>query len=127
MATQYVGSTDSAVRGVGSDETGISIDTFSQRFENEKDYLLAKNGQRKGFAFDFDPMSTCTITGEVTGITGIPAAEFGTALTVANALSDFGVTAGVWLIDDVEISQGRSSWKTITVNATRLPLITAGV
>lgn len=123
MATSYVGTTGTAVRGVGSAETGSEVDTFTESWEDPKDYLLGENGQRKGFAHGYDPSVTTTVSGEITAITGIPAVEFGTAATLANETDDFGVTAGGQYLDSVSIPQGREAWKTIDANFTRLPLI----
>ena len=113
------------VRGVASAQTGINISSERERFENPKEYILDRFGGRTGFAFDFDKSSSVTIEGETsTANSAVLAVAFGTALTVANQISGYGVTTGDYLLDDIEVSLARESFVTSTANLTRVSGLT---
>lgn len=126
-------------RGVANAETGIRIDTFETAGNNPREYAYNEEGQSIGFAHNIDPNLTFTVSGEISGSTGLAAIVFGAAITLANvnsarlgATNMDGVTeASFWGIDDagdvllesVSISEGRTAWKILNFTATRHPLI----
>lgn len=121
MATPSYVSAGSATRGVASAETGINIASYTERFENPKEYLLDAYGGRTGYADDWDPSSTVTISGEcTTADSAVLGVAFSVAETLANGISGYGITTGDYLLDDIEISLERSSWRRATANFTRV-------
>ena len=125
MAISYVNLTG-AVRGIPSEEDGINVESIKIDFENPKDYMVNKDGQRRGFCTGYDPSSTISIKGEVygTGALGPGTATFATALTIANAYNGFGQTAGAVYLDKATLDLSRTGWKSVDLSGTRLPLIT---
>jgi hypothetical protein len=47
------------------------------------------------------------------------------ALTLANTATNNGVSAGLIVVDDVDVSKGNTEFKKISINATQYPLITS--
>jgi len=100
--------------GVESDETGINIESFEATIKPEqKEFLKDKKGSKIGFAVDV-PEAEYTISGEVSGSTGLMAATFATAVTVANDHAEFGMSAGGIYLDEVNPSQSRNGFRKIT-------------
>lgn len=125
MATPSYVSAGSVTRGVTEAESGISIGSFRERFENPKEYILDRFGGRTGFATDFDASSTVTIDGEVnTALDAVLGVAFATAETVANATDGYGITTGDYLLDDIEITQDRGSFVSASINLTRVEGLT---
>lgn len=99
--------------GVESDETGINIESYEATIKPEqKEYLKNKAGSKIGFAVDV-PEAEYTVSGEVSGSSGLMAATFASAVTIANDHTEFGVTGGIYL-DEVNPSQSRSGFRKIT-------------
>lgn len=125
MATPSYIQGGSITRGVASAESDINISSYTERFENPKEYILDRFGGRTGFAHDFDPSSTVTLSGEVTTsnelVLGV---AFGVAQTVANSIDGYDVTTGDYLLDDIEISLERGSFRQATANLTRVSGLT---
>jgi hypothetical protein len=113
-------------KGVVSAEDSINISDFRQGWTNEKIFIEDKAGSPTGFVYNFLAASTCTISGEVntSALTAVLGVAFGTAETVANSISGYGVTAGGFYMDDIEITQSRGALATATVNFTKHPDIT---
>lgn len=96
---------------VETEETGVNVESFSVNYKPEqKEYLRSIKGTKIGFAVD-DPEGSISISGEVNGSSGLLAATFAAATTVANDHADFGLTSGGVYMDDVTIEQGRQAWK----------------
>ena len=115
----------SATRGVAAAETGINISTFTQRFENPKEYLLDQYGGRQGFSTDFDASATYTLAGEITTAdSAVMGVAFSTAETLANDVSGYGLTTGDVLLDDIQISLDRGTWRQATLNFTKIEGLT---
>ncbi len=114
------------LKGVSAAETAINISGYTQSWEDEKLFVQNKAGSNTGFVHNFNVSSTATITGEtnVATLTDTLGVAWGTAETVANSLSGFGVTTGGWYMDSVEIAQERGSLATATVALTKHPDIT---
>lgn len=126
MATPAYVSVANMTKGVAVAETAINIESYRQRWEDPKEYVQSIAGSRTGFARNFDPSTSATISGETntSDLAGVLGVAFGTAETVANAISGYGVTAGGFYMDDIEISQDRGSFISATVNLTKVPDIT---
>ena len=115
----------SSTRGIVSAETGINVGSFSESFENPKEYLLDRFGGRVGFATDYDKSSTCSITGETsTAATAVMAVAQATATTIANQTDGYGVTTGDNYLDSIELSQDRGAWMTASLSFTRVSGLT---
>jgi hypothetical protein len=105
--------------GVEADETGINIESFSSTYKPEqKEYLRNKSGTKIGFAVD-DVEAEITAEGEVSGSTGLMAATFATAVTLANDNAEFGLSAGGVYLDEAAISQGRSAFRKASFKFTK--------
>lgn len=125
MATPSYVQSNSQVRGITSAESGININSYSESFENPKEYIEDRFGGRTGFAYDFDPSSTVTISGEITtSADAIMSAAFGTAQTIANSVDGYDTTTGDYLLDDVAYSADRGGFQSATLNFTRLNGVT---
>ena len=123
MPTPAYVSASNMIKGVSAAETGINISSFRQGWSDEKIYVEDKAGSYTGFVHNFLISSTCTISGETntSALSGVLGVAFGVAETVANAISGYGVTAGGWYMDDIEVSQERGAMSTATVNLSRYP------
>jgi len=126
MPTPTFVSATNFVKGVVSVETAINISDFRQGWTNEKIFIEDKGGSPTGFVYNFLASSTCTITGEIntSALSAVLGVAFGTAETIANSVSGYGVTTGGFYMDDIEISQSRGALATATVNFTKHPDIT---
>jgi len=126
MPTPTFVSATNMIKGVAAAETAINISDFRQGWTNEKIFIEDKGGSPTGFVYNFLAASTCTITGEIntSALSAVLGVAFGTAETVANSVSGYGVTTGGFYMDDIEISQSRGALATATVNFTKHPDIT---
>ena len=86
--------------GLASDETGINIETISQKTSSKKVTVPDRQGETRGIVY-YDSSIEITITGEITGNNGIAAATVATAITVTNTLINHGVNAGGVYVDEV--------------------------
>jgi len=118
-------SAGSVTRGIASAQTGINIESQTETFENPKDYILDRFGGRSGFAYNFDESSTVTLGGEVnTDDDAVLGVAFGTALTVANSTTGYGIASGGYYLDQIQISMSREAKKSASVDLTRIEGIT---
>ena len=126
MPTPTFVSATNFIKGVSAAETAINISDFRQGWTNEKLYIEDKGGSPTGFVYNFLTASTCTITGEIntSALSAVLGVAFGTAETIANSVSGYGITTGHFFMDDIEISQSRGALATATVNFTKHPDIT---
>lgn len=137
MAVAYVDRTDSAQWGVIASETGISVESHSQTWEDPKQMFYDNIGQETGFAHNINYKHSVTISGEVTTEAGLLAATFGAAVSISvgadtttNAQNDvFGVSGettntGDFYMDSPTIEQSRGAWKKFSCTYERWPLIT---
>jgi len=105
--------------GVETNETGINVESHEVTYKPEqKEYLLDRVGTKIGFAVD-DPEASISVQGEVSGSSGLMAAGFTSAVTVANDHADFGVSSGGVYMDEVTLSQGRAAWKKFSATYTK--------
>jgi hypothetical protein len=126
MPTPTFVSATNFIKGVSAAETAINISDFRQGWTNEKIFIEDKGGSPTGFVYNFLTASTCTITGEIntSALSAVLGVAFGTAETIANSVSGYGITTGGFYMDDIEISQSRGALATATVNFTKHPDIT---
>lgn len=126
MATPTYIEADGAARGIASAETGINIGSYSESFDNPKDYLLDRwGGRQPGFATDFDKSSTASIEGEtITSLDTVMGVAYATATTIANSITGYGVATGEYFMDSIEISQERESWTSASLEFTRIDGLT---
>jgi hypothetical protein len=117
----YVNATN-FLKGVKEDEAAIHIGSYKQSFEDPKIYIEDKAGSRTGFVHNFDPSSSCTITGEtnVSSLASTMGVAFGIAETVANNISGFGVTTGSFFLEDIEFTQDRGALSECTANLLKI-------
>jgi hypothetical protein len=123
MPTPTYVSASNYLKGVSAVETAINISAYSQSWEDEKLFIQNKGGSNTGFVHNFNVSTTATITGEtnVATLSDTMGVAFGTAETVANSISGYGVTAGGFYMDSIEISQERGALATATVTLTKHP------
>lgn len=105
--------------GIETTETGVNVESHEVTYRPEqKEYLRDIKGTKIGFAVD-EPEAEISISGEVSGSSGLMAAGFTSAVTVNNDTSDFGVNAGGVYMDEVTLTQGRQAWKAFSARYTK--------
>lgn len=113
-------------RGLRNAETAIDLESFRQTTRDPKEFIRNADGSRTGFFHCFDAEQTATITGNIiTDPDGVMGVAFGASLTIANAYSGYGVTAGAWYLEDVETSEQKGVIATATINVMRTPTLLA--
>ena len=107
-----------------SAETGILVQSYERSISGSEKVALNHEGEAAGVSM-YNPVADHTVEGYITGTTGIAAAAFGTALTIANVLSGNGVSAGLVICNGVTDRQANEDYRMITATARQWPLITA--
>ena len=106
-------------------DAGILVQTVGSKTSIEKNEVRNHEGEFVAIAF-YNPTKTFSISGVMTGTTGgIATATVANVIASNNFNSLGGVSVGLILVDDVDISKGNTEWNKITVNATQRPLITS--
>lgn len=123
MAATLLGSSTGATFGCTA-ETGILINSFSVSTSSDKVEVKDETGSVKLVAIT-NPRSAISLSGTVAGTIGVAAASVGVALTLANSDTIGGVSAGINIVDSVQLSKSQNGFKSISVSATRYPLITS--
>ena len=101
-------------QGVAEDETGINVNSFTTDTKPEfKNFVMDKSGVKRGFAVG-PGEQTITISGEISGSSGIMAAIFTTAVSLANTVNYAGVTTGDIYLDSSNIVENHTALKTGT-------------
>ena len=125
MALSYNG-LSGPVRGIENEETGINCESFTVRYFPEvKEYLPGITGESAQRAVSSKLSRDISIAGEVKGATGIMAITVATAATVANDVGDFGDGTGAIFFSEATDAQGRSAWRTVSMQLESRPLIAA--
>jgi hypothetical protein len=132
----YVDGATGLSKGVGSDESGIKVDTVDWTFTDPKEYSFDKYGGHDGFAHGFNPSVEISISGEVKSTTeGLPISQYGTAITIANKnnakLADQDSTAtfanipdtGAFHLESISFSESRDGFRSMTISAMMHPEI----
>jgi len=100
-------------RGVSADETGINVEEVSVTIKPEfKEFLMNKTNEKIGFALAPAELDI-SVKGEISGNTGIMAAVFGTATTIANTTAYAGAPTTGKYLDEMTVVQGRAAWKNV--------------
>ena len=128
-------------KGVKTAESGIKIDSFDTSISDEKALAYDEYGGVCGFAYNFNPSITISITGEVSDENaGLCIAQYGAALTIANAnnakLTDpigtdstadsayAGIAStGVFYLEDISFSESRDGFRTLSLTAIKYPAV----
>ena len=105
-------------------ETGILVQSYERTISGSE--KLAKNnvGETVGVSL-YDPMAEHVVEGYDTGSSGISAASFGVALTIANVLSGNGVAAGLVICTGITEKLANEDYKTFNATCKQWPLVTA--
>lgn len=107
------------IRGCGTAETGINVESFDVSARPEfKDFLNDYAGEVKGFAVG-PIMSEITISGEYTGTGGVMFSNVGTAFVPSNTVDYFFQTVGGCYPDSMDVSNSRDGFRRVTVKYTR--------
>jgi len=107
-----------------SAETGILVQSYERSVSGSEKLALNHEGEPVGVSF-YGAIADHTVEGYYTGGTGISAASFGVALTIANVLSGNGVSAGLVLCNGVTDTKANEDYRMIRATARQFPLITA--
>jgi hypothetical protein len=105
-------------------ETGILAQSYERSVSGTEKPAKNNEGETVGVSF-YDPIADHTIEGYYTGSSGIPAAAFGAALTIANVLTGNGVSAGTVICNGVTDRLQNEDYRMFTATARQFPLITA--
>ena len=107
-----------------STETGIIAQSVSAKTTREKNQVRNESGEFVAVAF-YNATQTFSVSGVLTGAGGLASAAPGVAMSLANTAILNGVTQGLIVVDDVDVSKGNTEFKKISINATQYPLITS--
>ena len=107
-----------------STETGIIAQSVSAKTTREKNQVRNESGEFVAVAF-YNATQTFSVSGVLTGSSGLASAAPGVAMSLANTATNNGVAAGLIVVDDVDVSKGNTEFKKISINATQYPLITS--
>lgn len=105
-------------------ESGIIAQSVSAKTTREKNQVRNESGEFVAVAF-YNATQTFSVSGVLTGSSGLASAAPGVALTLVNTAINNGVTQGLIVCDDVDVSKGNTEFKKISINATQYPLITS--
>jgi hypothetical protein len=105
-------------------ETGILAQSYSRSVTGSEKEAKNHEGETAGVSL-YDPKAEHTVGGYITGSTGIAAAAFGVALTIANVVSGNGVAAGLVLCTGVSDTLANEDYRMIEATAKQWPLVTA--
>ena len=84
MTPTYIDGAAGCQKGVANAETGIKIESFRTSGDNPRMYTHDHRGTKDGFVEDYDSSVTLTVSGEISGSTGLMLAKFGVPPTIAN-------------------------------------------
>lgn len=123
MPTPAYTSAANFVKGVPEAEAAINIESFEQSFEDPKEYIESKAGSNTGFVSNFNPSSSCTISGEVNTATLdiVGGFAFASDEVIANAVDGYGTAAGGWYMENFSLSASRGSLMSASASFIRHP------
>lgn len=107
-----------------SAESGILVQSYEKAVSGSE--VLAKNeeGETVGVSM-YDPVADHSVEGHIAGTGGVAAAEFGSALSLANASThDGGVEAGLIIANNVTFRLENENYNMISVTARQWPGVT---
>jgi len=99
-------------------ETGVLIQTFTQKISREKNEVKGETGDVALVAY-FNPLGKVSWSATCVGTAGLAAAAPGVSSTFANISTTNGSPTGGIYTDDVEIGKGNAEFKKISGNATQ--------
>lgn len=109
-----------------SEETGILAQSYERTVSGQEKPIKNHQGEDAALSM-YNPEAEHSVEGYVTGSTGIAAAAFATALTIANVLSGGGVSAGLVICTGVTDRLSNEDYRSISATAKQRPLITSAV
>lgn len=104
-------------------ETGILAQSYDRTVAGTEKAAKNHEGETVGVSF-YDPIADHTVEGYLAGSTGIAAAAFGTALTIANVITGNGVAAGLVICNGFTNRLANEDYHMINATARQFPLIT---
>lgn len=111
------------IHGIAADEAGLIIRSIKEKSRKQSNFLKNRLGNRVGRA-DYDHSIEIALEGEITATSGF-AQKVSAELALTNAIAadhlPSGAGTGLTLIDEVERSSERESWKDISCSAEMLP------
>lgn len=123
MASTILGSSLLSATFGCTTETGILISSFTETSTVDKAEVRDNDGDVVLKAF-YNPKTTFSVSGTVTGTTGVAAAAVASLLTVANLDTLVGgVSGGGAYVENVAITKKPDGFKEITVSGERNPSI----
>jgi len=130
---QYVDGATGMQKGVKLPETGIKIESIEWTINDPKEYSFDEFGGHDGFCHNYNPSIEITVSGEISDETsGIPVAQFGTAITFANqnncrldANNRFANVQdnGGFYPEEVSFSESRDGFRSMTIRTISHPAI----
>jgi len=126
MAVSVIGTGSSNFSyGIESAETGINVSSFSCRYFPEFDDKLAnKDGQTIVRARPAKFSREVSVSGEVTGATGVMAFTLVAACTIANDDDVFGDGSGSLVLDEATEGQERNGFRNVDITISADPELT---
>lgn len=99
-------------------ETGVLIQTFSQKNSRDKNEVRDAGGDVALVAY-YNPLGKISFNAVIAGTSGVATAAPGVAMTFANISSSNGAPTGGVYIDDVELAKSNTEFQKINGSATR--------
>lgn len=126
MAAKLFG--DSALEWGLAVETGILVQSYEKAVSGSEVLAKDEEGETVGVSM-YDPVADHSVEGHIAGTTGVAAASFGVALTLANAATyDGGVepvtAAGLIITNNVTFRLENENYNSISVTARQWPQVT---
>ena len=130
----YVQGATGMQKGVKHAETGIAIESIDWTINDEYAYSQDRYGGNNGFAHGFNPSVEIEISGEISNEdSGVPVAQFGTAITFANETNalqaDSGTTfanvpnTGGFYPTAISFSESRDGFRSMSITTISPPAI----
>jgi len=107
-----------------TEETGILVQSYTRNVTDQERLVKNHEGETAAAAL-YDPMAEHSISGYVTGSTGIASAAFGQVLDIAGATTGNGVSAGAIICTAVTDTFANEDFQMIEATARQWPLITS--
>ena len=106
-------------------ETGILAQSYEKAVSGSEVLAKDEEGETVGVSM-YDPVADHSVEGHIAGSTGVAAAEFGAALTLANAATyDGGVSAGLIIANNVTFRLENENYNMVSATARQWPGVTA--
>jgi len=103
-------------------ETGVVVQSLAFKVSRETNMIKNEVGEFVGGAF-YNPLQKISLKGVRTSTTGMASAAPGVAIVFANTELLQGITTGGIYVDSVDVDTSNGEFKSISIEATRYPLI----